>query len=205
MNGLLFFAVLCMLLIFIIGQKRKDTAEIDPPHQGTLCAQIFWPDQENTDIDLWVAGPIGKPVGFSNLGDVLWNLERDDLGTSTYHDASGKNMEIACTRGIYDGEYIINVYLFQVKGADGVWLDGAGEWHKATESRLPVTVRIVVTFKDGLKKKTEQLAYSDVKLETPKQELTVMRFLVRNGKPDMSTLRRLQKRLMHPHGSNPPG
>ena len=177
-----------LLLPFVAEKKQEANKNIDPPNQGTLRAEMFWDDALNTDIDLWVDGPVGPPVGFSNLGGPLWNLLRDDLGRcspedvlaqmcSTF-DASGRNMEIAYTRGIYDGEYIINARLFNLKTA-----------------KLPVKLRLVMSYKEAPESPSEELFFSNVELVHGAQELTVFRFYVRQGKVAMDSLNRLPKLL----------
>lgn len=191
--GLLMFATLFMVLLFIIGKETKQGKETDPPNQGTLCAESFWPDQQNADVDLWTDGPIGKPVGYSNLGGELWNLQRDDLGTE--EDASGKNMEISCTRGIVDGEYIINLQLYNLKAAGGKWLDGEGQWRDAVGGKTPLPVRVIVRFKKTRTSRPEEIAAISATLRAPGEEITVIRFKVVKGVPDMSTAHHLFKPL----------
>ena len=106
--------VLIMGFVFIIWAMLPHLhppAEEDftePP--GNVAAFIEWPPG-NTDVDLWVDGPGEiKPVGYSNKSGVLWNLLRDDLGTSG--DVTPSNHETSYTRGIVAGEYIINVHCY---------------------------------------------------------------------------------------------
>jgi hypothetical protein len=194
-NGLMMFVMLIMLIIpFINDPKQKAADNIDPPHQGVLKVEIFWPDAQNLDVDLWVGGPVGKPVGYSNKGGELWNLLRDDLGTTA--DTSGKNMEVAYTRGIWDGEYIVNVHLYNLhKGSSGVYKDGDGEWKPSERGTLPVPVRVHLFFKPSRGQSDQELVFSDVELKLGGQELTVFRFRVEDGKPVMESLNNLQKRI----------
>lgn len=170
----LFLMTTMILLPFVAEKKDKDAANIDPPSQGTLRVEMFWDDKTNVDIDLWVDGPVGDPVGYSNLGGPLWNLLRDDLGTS--NDVSQRNMEIAFTRGIWDGEYQVNSHLYSLK-----------------EGKLPIKVRLVVSFKENADAPSVELFYSNIELIRSGQEYTVFRFNVREFKVVMDTLNRVPK------------
>lgn len=157
-KGMFMFLMLTLILLPFVASKKQEAADnIDPPSQGTLRVEAFWPDDMNTDVDLWVGGPVGKPVGYSNLGGPLWNLLRDDLG----QDISGRNMEIAFTRGIWPGEYIVNVHLFNLK-----------------TGKVPVSVRVVVSHKETRESPSQELFFTNVELKTSGQELTVFRFMV---------------------------
>lgn len=170
----LFLMTTFILLPFVAEKKDKDAANIDPPSQGTLRVEMFWDDKQNIDVDLWVDGPVGDPVGYSNLGGPLWNLLRDDLGTNS--DVSGRNMEIAFTRGIWDGEYQVNSHLYNLK-----------------EGTLPVRVRVVVSYKENMNAPSKELFYSNIELNRSGQEYTVFRFMVRDFKVVMDSLNRVPK------------
>lgn len=178
MNGLLMFVLLLILVLpFINDPKQKEAENIDPPHQGQLRVEVYWPDEMNVDVDTWVGGPVGVPVGYSNLGGPLWNLLRDDLGHNT--DASEHNMEVAYTRGLWPGEYIVNVHLYNLK-----------------TGKLPVPVKVVVAFKESRDKPSQELFYSNVELKIAGQELTVFRFTVTpEFTVDINSLHSLQKKI----------
>lgn len=131
----------------------EDKAE--PP--GNVIAHIVWPEG-NTDVDLWVTGPGEvRPVGYSNSGGLLWNLLRDDLGTSP--DATSINYENAYTRGVTPGEYIINVHCFRCPV-------------------FPVPVDVEVSLKnDGVGKAGLRIiATTQVVLQSKGEEVTALRF-----------------------------
>ena len=197
-KAMFLFLMISMILLPFVAEKKLEAAKnIDPPNQGALRAEMFWDDSVNTDIDLWVDGPVGKPIGFSNLGGPLWNLLRDDLGRCSPEDvlaqmcssfdASERNMEIAYTRGIYDGEYVINARLFNLKSA-----------------KLPIKLKLVVSYKETLESPSEELFFSNVELTHPGHELTVFRFFVRDSKVDIGSLNRLPK-LLSPANTNQQG
>ena len=109
LNMAALFIVLLYLVLPLIKKAMKEDEGQKPP--GNITALATW-SEGNTDIDLWVTGP-GElyPIGYSNKGGLLWNLLRDDLGTSP--DATPLNYENAYTRGAPAGEYIINVHCYR--------------------------------------------------------------------------------------------
>ena len=71
------------------GETAEETTQ--PP--GNVIVEVRWPDELDSDVDLWVY------------------LLRDDLGKRA--DATGLNYEISYSRGIPAGEYTINVHLYR--------------------------------------------------------------------------------------------
>ncbi len=99
------------IMVLLISAKAIAAMQAALP-PGNLSVHIDWPSGNN-DVDLWVDGPgQAKPVGFSNKSGRVWNLLRDDLGSSGY-DASNANYEDAVTRGVVPGEYVINVFCYR--------------------------------------------------------------------------------------------
>lgn len=127
----------------------------EPP--GNVIASITWPEGD-TDVDLWVTGP-GEvnPVGYSNKGGLLWNLLRDDLGTSP--DATPLNYENAYTRGITPGEYVINVHCY-----------------RCPVLPVPVDVEISVKNSNSDKGGMKIIATTRVVLHEDGEEATAIRF-----------------------------
>ena len=82
-----------------------------------------WPDQLDTDVDLWVQVPGDVPVGYSNKGGADFNLLRDDLGELA--DATRMNYEVSYSRGMPAGEYTVNLHLYR---------------NSSHAARVPVTV-----------------------------------------------------------------
>ena len=156
---LLFLGVGAILLVAISmihdPRERLNTA---PPPQGNMMFELYWPDGMDADVDLWVkSGTTGQAVGYSNKSGPLLNLLRDDLGQRA--DISGRNMEIIYSRGIPDGEFIVNVHLYSLKHA-----------------KMPLPVRVVVSAKPGKDKPYKQLFSVSGNLEFEGQEKTMARF-----------------------------
>ncbi|OKP79749.1 hypothetical protein BTE77_06565 [Ensifer adhaerens] len=142
------------VIMFVLPSvnPKAEADPLDPP--GNLVASIAWP-AGGIDVDLWV-GHADDAVGYSNKSGKVWSLLRDDLGTA--NDNTPLNMEAAFTRGLPDGEYIVNVKCFGCAG------------------KVPVPVSVEVRLAEG------GMVYRGVvDLVADKQERTAIRFRVRDG------------------------
>lgn len=169
---LLYFSmvVVVYILLSFINIPEKEENE-DPPRQGNLIIQISWPHEMDSDVDLWVRSSADMvPVGYSNKGGPLFNLLRDDLGDLA--DLTGKNEEETVSRGIPDGEYIVNAHLFNLKGG-----------------RLPIPVKLFVFLKNPVQANGKTWENASAKLiftvegslKFSGQELTMARFKLKDG------------------------
>ena len=122
-----------------------------------MIVEVRWPDQLDSDVDLWVQAPGDVPVGYSNKGGAIFNLLRDDLGRRA--DATEMNYEVSYSRGIPPGEYVVNVHLYR---------------NTARVSPVPVTV--VASVKKNETESARQLLSTRIGLTREGQELTVFRF-----------------------------
>ena len=152
-----FVAVVLLLLPHINPPKQEEQMDIPPP--GNLMVEIFWIDTRDIDVDLWVQAPQDKAVGYSTKSGEIFDLLRDDLGHIS--DATERNYEIALTRGVVAGEYIINVMLYNIK---------------QSEDQLPLDVIVVVSMKKKRKASLTQLLKTTVKLYKDKDEITAFSF-----------------------------
>ena len=152
MNFLMGLTALVILVLSAIA-PAAETDPIDPP--GNLIASAAWPAGA-IDVDLWVKAPGDDPVGYSHKSGKVWSLLRDDLGTA--NDGTPLNYESAFTRGLPDGEYIVNVRCYGCAG------------------KVPVPVAVEVRLATGV------LVWSGVvTLVSDKQEKTALRFVMRSG------------------------
>jgi len=150
------FVAMVMLLLPHIhppGDAAEETT--DPP--GNVIVEMRWPDELDSDVDLWVEAPGDRPVGYSNKGGMLFNLLRDDLGQRA--DATGMNYEVSYSRGIVPGEYTVNVHLY-----------------RNAARTYPIPVTVVTSVKKNAKESARQLLASRIELSREGQELTVFRF-----------------------------
>ena len=120
------FAVFVLTVLMLPNlNPPTDEAKSEPP--GNIIVHITWPPG-NTDVDLWVDGP-GElaPVGYSNKGDVLWNLLRDDLGAMAEYLKSLPASESpqpdrgapASQQLLAEGKRIYDAQCVDCHGADG--------------------------------------------------------------------------------------
>ncbi|MCS6778163.1 MAG: hypothetical protein NZ555_00480 [Geminicoccaceae bacterium] len=151
-----FVACVILILPHINPAKAKPRPEgTEPP--GNVVVEIRWPDPVDADVDLWVMGPGDVPVGYSNKGGRLFNLLRDDLGHRG--DVSGLNYEVAYSRGIVAGEYVVNVHLYR---------DQSG--------KLPVPVTVVASVKPSVGESARQIVATTIELGREGEERTAFRF-----------------------------
>lgn len=154
MLTLLGFVAIVVLLLPHLNPPIKTVEAATPP--GNVIVEVLWPDEIDTDVDLWVQAPGDQPVGYSNLGGLVFDMLRDDRGH--YRDISGANYEVAYSRGAPMGEYTINVHLYS-----------------NAERSLPIPVKVIVSVRVD-KKRIRRIAARDVSLGFLGEELTVLRF-----------------------------
>jgi hypothetical protein len=155
------------------GEAAKENTQ--PP--GNVIVEVRWPDELDSDVDLWVEAPGDVPVGYSNKGGVIFNLLRDDLGRRA--DATGMNYEVSYSRGIVAGEYTVNVHLY-----------------RNTAGVFPIPVTVVTSVKKSSKESARQLLASNIELTREGEELTVFRFkLSEEGDLVPGSVHSLQRKL----------
>ena len=144
------------MVVWLLPHVNPPAGSSDAEPPGNVMVAITWPEGD-IDIDLWVTGP-GEmnPVGYSNKGGVLFNLLRDDLGRLP--DATALNYENAFSRGIVEGEYIVNLHCYRC-------------------AVVPQPVDVEVSVNDGTPGKGARLiATTSLKLTANGQEKTALRF-----------------------------
>ena len=148
-----------MILIFFIGIQKKQ--EDTDRSRGNVRVEIIWDNNTNVDIDGWVKGPGDFPVGYSNLNGRVFNLHRDDLGNT--NDLSGINYEVMTSRGVPEGEWVINIHWFSnVSGVE----------------QVPVKVIVSIRKDDSIKsnERPQEIMHKIVILKNVGQEVTAVRF-----------------------------
>jgi hypothetical protein len=169
--------VVCVVLIMphINPPVTKTAQDTDPP--GNVIVEVRWPDELDSDVDLWVEAPGDVPVGYSNKGGLIFNLLRDDLGKRA--DATGMNYEVSYSRGIMAGEYTVNLHLY-----------------RNTAGVFPIPVTVVTSIKKSAKESARQLLASHIELVREGEELTVYRFkLSEQGDLVSGSVHSLQRQL----------
>jgi len=150
-----FVALVILMLPHLNPPGEKRAEDTEPP--GNVIVELRWPDDSDSDIDLWVQAPGDKPVGYSNKGGLIFNLLRDDLGRRA--DATGMNYEVSYSRGIPPGEYTVNVHLY-----------------RNPSRSLPIPVTVVTSVKRTTKESAKQILASKFELAREGQEATIFRF-----------------------------
>jgi len=172
--GFVFLFIVSFLLINPIAKR----ADIEV--KAEFLITVFWPDNLEDDIDVYVEDPAGNLVWFKSREPGLMHLDRDDLGKRNDEviTAAGtilfpENREIVTLRGIVPGEYVVNVHCYFKIGDDSV----------------PVTIQI-----DKINPYSVVLRQT-VNLSTKGEEITVTRFSV-NSKGKVTNINMLPKKLV---------
>ena len=172
--GFVFLFIVSFLLINPIAKR----ADIEV--KAEFLITVFWPDNLEDDIDVYVEDPAGNLVWFKSREPGLMHLDRDDLGKRNDEviTAAGtilfpENREIVTLRGIVPGEYVVNVHCYFKIGEDSV----------------PVTIQI-----DKINPYSVVLRQT-VNLSTKGEEITVTRFSV-NSKGKVTNINMLPKKLV---------
>jgi hypothetical protein len=110
--------LLAVIVIFVL--KVNPPADPAMAQPGNLVVSAAWP-QGSDDVDLWLAGPGDRGIGYSNTPGLIWSLLRDDRGV--IEDVTPLNYESAFSRGLPDGSYVVNVRCFACLYAVDVSVD----------------------------------------------------------------------------------
>lgn len=150
-----FMTVVILMLAHINPKAAESTVATAPP--GNVMIEANWPQELDSDVDLWVQAPGDMPVGYSNKGGAVFNLLRDDLGHQL--DLSSMNYESSYSRGIVPGEYTVNLHLYR---------------NYAKIADVPVTV--IVSVKTDANARPRQILMTRLNLVRVGEERTVFRF-----------------------------
>jgi hypothetical protein len=107
-----FIGMLIIILVLTMMLPKEDaTNKKSDLYLGSVCAEISWPDDHDTDLDVWGQSPDDEtPVGYSNLHGKNLSLFRDVLGWT--YNPSHRNFEVMCADHIVAGEWTFNVSYF---------------------------------------------------------------------------------------------
>lgn len=168
-----FVAVVLLLLPHL--NPPLEAKESPPP--GNVVVELHWPAEIDADVDLWVEAPGDRAVGYSNKGGRLFNLLRDDLGR--FLDITKINYEVAYSRGVIPGEYVVNVHLYR----------------QGPEMR-PVPITIVASVKKNQTDRLRRIATTKLDLTFGGEEKTAFRFSMdRDGRLVTGSINSLFKPL----------
>ena len=116
---LAFISMLILALLLINPVTKKSEVE----RKAEYIIVLEWDNDSQDDVDLWVRNPLKKHVSFKNKVEGLMHLDKDDLGTVNdtlvLPDGTRQvillNREVVTLRGWHEGEYVINVHMFNKK------------------------------------------------------------------------------------------
>ena len=163
-----FISMVILLIPFINPPTEQEKTSVPP---GNVIVELFWDNDRDVDIDLWVKAPEDIPVGYSNQGGLFFNLLRDDLGK--YKDTTPVNYEVSYSRGISEGIYITNLHLYREDSSPFV----------------PINAQLVVSVVDPSTKERKQILKSQKTLKKVGKEITVFQFkLDKKGNLDKDSL-----------------
>ncbi len=157
----LFIFLFGLILVVVLLRDNPPTKETDEPPPGQLAIEIGWPKEQDADVDLWAKAPGERPVGYSNMAEPTLNLLRDDLGH--IGDWFGANYENIYSRGLKDGEYIINVHLYRNRALT-----------------LPIKVKVRAWIQDQYGR--QEIFAEEVELHFEGHEITAASFTLKDGK-----------------------
>ena len=163
------FISMVVLLVPFINPPTEKTDTSAPP--GNVIVELFWDNDRDVDIDLWVKAPEDIPVGYSNKGGLFFNLLRDDLGK--YKDNTPINYEVSYSRGISEGKYIINLHLYR----------------EDKSPFNPIIAKIVISLIDPDTGERKQILKSKKLLDKVGEEFTVFQFVLdKKGNLDKNSI-----------------
>jgi len=152
------FILMTVLMMAVVNPPAESAEKAGDSRPGNVMVEAQWKEGLDADIDLWVAAPGDRPVGYSNKNGAIFNLLRDDRGMED--DVTPANYEVVYSRGMPVGEYVANVHLY---GAE-------------YEAPLPLEVRVVASVRGAKDDKVRQLVSTTVKLHHENQQITAFRF-----------------------------
>ena len=163
---LLFCTIIFILIVMVTLSKlvnTKESKEVKKEEkvmltvEAALSVSITWPKGPE-DIDLWVTGPDGRPVGYQNTRSESLGYLRDDTGSSQNDIGADHNYELVTAHKFKPGHYVVNLHYFSSHGG---------------KTKIDIKVKILLKKKD---EGTEVIYNDTVRLHHEKYETTVVQF-----------------------------
>jgi uncharacterized protein YfaP (DUF2135 family) len=151
-----------IFILYILSSLQphsKSQKDSDVDAQGRLCAELFWDNNRDVDLDLWGKSPIDEnATGFRRMHTKGLSLFKDTLGFT--NNPEHVNMEIMCSNQLTPGEWDFTVNYF-----------GAME-----RPASPIKATVYIKLQDNSTNTTRTLKI--VKEINPGQEITFFRFVI---------------------------
>jgi len=151
------FILMTVLMLSVVNPPAQSAETEGEQAPGNVIIEAQWRDGLDADVDLWVAAPGDRPVGYSNKSGAVFNLLRDDLGKA--RDMTDYNYEVAYSRGMPAGEYVANVHMYRGIGVT-----------------YPIEVKLVASVKADPQDSARQLVSTTVWLRHENDQVTAFRF-----------------------------
>ncbi len=115
-----FFFILTVLEAAFIAVSNKKPSVIV---KAEYVITIEWPSDMNDDVDTYCEDPYGNLIHYRQKTAGLMHLDRDDIGSANdiIRTPNGEfrypnNREVVTLRGYVQGEYILNVHMYNKVG-----------------------------------------------------------------------------------------
>lgn len=136
--------VIFMLTTLLIAPITKENEGIKKNADYVITAE--WPENVDCDVDMWVRDPLNNIVSYKIPESGLMYYERDDMGKRrSIFDVSGRetvidpdNKEYVTLRGIFPGEYVVNLHVYSCKA-----LNEEKGLPLGAPTKIPVTVELM--------------------------------------------------------------
>lgn len=170
--------VLFILTTLLIAPITKNSEGIKK--NADYVITLEWPTDIDCDLDIWVRDPQNNIVSYRTTEAGLMYLERDDMGRRrSIYQINGKealidpdNKEFVTLRGVFPGEYIVNVHVYSC-------LDPATKLSKLPNeiANVPFTVELI-----KINPTFFVYRHIEMKIELVWQEKTAIRFTLNSNK-----------------------
>lgn len=171
--------VLFILTTLLIAPITKNSEGIKK--NADYVITLEWPNEIDCDVDIWVRDPQNNIVSYKFPEAGLMYLERDDMGKRrSVYTVDGREMiidpdnkEFVTLRGVFPGEYIVNVHSYSCLGSEGKMTSVP----PGTEKKIPLIVEII-----KINPTYSVIKRIEMSLDSVWQEKTVVRFTMDSRK-----------------------
>lgn len=171
--------VLFILTTLLIAPITKNSEGIKK--NADYVITLEWPNEIDCDVDIWVRDPQNNIVSYKFPEAGLMYLERDDMGKRrSVYTVDGREMiidpdnkEFVTLRGVFPGEYIVNVHSYSCLGSEGKMTAVP----PGTEKKIPLIVEII-----KINPTYSVIKRIEMSLDSVWQEKTVVRFTMDGNK-----------------------
>lgn len=170
--------VLFVLTTLLIAPITKNSEGIKK--NADYVITLEWPLDIDCDVDLWVRDPQNNIVSYKFTEAGLMYFERDDMGKRrSVYELDGKeiiidpdNKEFVTLRGVFPGEYVVNVHSYSCLGTNQ-----KNALEPGMIREIPLVIEII-----KINPTFVVIKHVEMELDSVWQEKTVIRFVMDNRK-----------------------